>query len=142
MDFRKYAEKRILVVDDEEFCISAIRAIFERVGINCDDQMDFCLSGEEAVTQVKMAYENGMSYKIIFTDFSMPGIDGIEATCQIRQFLKTTNAINQPSIIGITGHVQANFTKKGIEAGMDEVMSKPCYLEEMTKMLIKYGVLD
>ena len=130
------------MVDDEEFCISAMKAIFERVGINCEDQMDFCLSGEEAVTQVKKAYEHGMSYKIIFTDFSMPVMDGIEATYQIRKFLLETNVQNQPSIIGVTGHVHTDVTRKGIEAGMDEVMSKPCYIDSMAKILVKYGVLD
>ena len=104
--------------------------------------MDFCLSGEEAVTQVKKAYEHGMSYKIIFTDFSMPGMDGIEATYQIRKFLMETNVQNQPSIVGVTGHVHPDFTKKGIEAGMDEVISKPCYIDSMAKILTKYGVLE
>ena len=75
--FQLYAEIRMLIVDDEEFCISAMKAIFESVGINCEHQLDFCISGEESLKQVKEAYRNKMSYKIIFTDFSMPGMDGI-----------------------------------------------------------------
>jgi len=31
----------------------------------------------------------------------------------------------QPKIIGITGHVDKNFTDQGINAGMNEVHSKP-----------------
>ena len=46
--------------------------------------MDYCLSGKEALNQVKQAYEQGLSYKIIFTDFSMPEMDGIQATYEIR----------------------------------------------------------
>ena len=42
---------------------------------------------------------------------------------------------DQPIIIGITGHVLAQFTKKGIVAGMDEVLSKPCYIETIHKVL-------
>ena len=130
------------MVDDEEFCISAMRAIFERVGINCEDQMDFCMSGKEALNQVKVAYEQGLSYKMIFTDFSMPDMDGIQATYEIRKYLKAKRVDVQPTIIGVTGHVHADFTKKGIEAGMDEVISKPCYLDNLVKILVKYGMLE
>ena len=31
--------------------------------------------------------EQGITYKIIFTDFSMPVMDGIEATKKMRSFL-------------------------------------------------------
>ena len=54
-----------------------MKAIFERVGINCDHQVDFCISGEESLHQVKEAYKNKVFYKVIFTDFSMPVMDGI-----------------------------------------------------------------
>ena len=39
---------RILIVDDEEFCISAMKAIFERIGINIT-KLDYCISGEESL---------------------------------------------------------------------------------------------
>jgi CheY-like chemotaxis protein len=52
-------------------------------------------------------YENGMRYKIILTDFSMPVMDGIEATTKIREFLKERG--EKTCIIGVTGHVQQSF---------------------------------
>jgi CheY-like chemotaxis protein len=52
---------------------------------------------------VKKTYENGMSYSIIFTDFSMPVMDGIEATKKIRRYLDPKK--EYPIIIGVTGHV-------------------------------------
>ena len=48
----------------------------------------------------------------------------------------------QPIIIGITGHVGAEFTNKGIDAGMDEVISKPCYVENLLKIMEKYNLLN
>jgi CheY-like chemotaxis protein len=48
-----------------------------------------------------------MRYSIIFTDFSMPVMDGIEATTKIRAYLKHKN--EKPIIIGVTGHVQEEF---------------------------------
>ena len=73
-----------MLIDDEEFCISAMIAILNRLGINCEDQLDTCMSGEEAIKQVETAYNNKMVYKIICTDFSMPGMDGIEVSSRIK----------------------------------------------------------
>ena len=78
-----------MVVDDEEFCIAIMRAIFQNVGFDCDYEVDFCINGQECLDKVIEAYENGMSYGIIFTDFSMPVLNGIDATKQIRKYLKT-----------------------------------------------------
>ena len=82
-----------------------MRAILHSFGINVDFQVDFCIHGEEAVKQVMRTYENGMRYSVIFTDFSMPIMDGIEATKKIRSYLGQ----ERPTIIGVTGHVQDSF---------------------------------
>ena len=58
------------------------------------------------------AYENEMSYGIIFTDISMPVLNGIDATKQIRDCIQTEQNIErdlQPIIVGISGHVQKEF---------------------------------
>ena len=54
--FKLWARKRILVVDDEEFCIATMRAIFELCGFNCDYQIDFCINGKECYDKVIEAY--------------------------------------------------------------------------------------
>jgi CheY-like chemotaxis protein len=48
---------------------------------------DFCINGQEAFDRVRVAYEKGLSYKLILTDFSMPILDGIAATVKIRAHL-------------------------------------------------------
>jgi len=106
-EYAKFTNNRILVVDDEEFCISSMRAVLYSLGINTDFQVDYCIHGKEAVRQVKRTYENGMRYTIILTDFSMPIMDGIEAAQKIRKYLNPKN--EKPTIIGITGHVQDSF---------------------------------
>ena len=66
-----------MVVDDEEFCISAMKGILFKAGLNLEYQVDFCISGEQAFDLVKDMYSQGMKYRLIFTDFNMPGINGI-----------------------------------------------------------------
>ena len=68
------------MVDDEEFCIAIMKAILESCGFNSLYEIDFCINGQESVEKVMEAYKHGMTYGIIFTDFSMPVLNGIEAT--------------------------------------------------------------
>ena len=60
------------------------------------------MSGKEALKLIKIAHENNMSYKMIFTDFSMPEMDGIQLTRNIRKMFADPKS--QPIIIGVTGH--------------------------------------
>ena len=92
---------------------------------------------------MKDAYLNGMSYSVIFTDFSMPIMDGIDATRKIREFLTIGMSIpleNQPTIIGVTGHINSQFAILGEQAGMNRVVPKPVYLSSMVHILTDLGI--
>lgn len=41
----KYQHHKVLVVDDEEFCISAMKGMLFKAGLNLEYQVDFCISG-------------------------------------------------------------------------------------------------
>ena len=87
----------------------------------------------------------GFSYKIIFTDFNMPIMDGIDSTKKIRKFLKKEfkqKREEQPTIIGVTGHVQDKFKKAGQKAGMDKILPKPLYLDVLKETLIQYSIIE
>ena len=74
-----------MVVDDEEFCITSINALFEILEID-SKLIDSCMQGQEALDKIKEAYNHGITYKVIFMDFSMPILDGLEASIQLREF--------------------------------------------------------
>ena len=86
---------------------------------------------------VKKSHARGISYRVIFSDFQMPVMDGIEAVRLIREFFKQQRIPKdeQPFIFGVTGHVQEEFLKMGLQAGMDEVISKPVYPEMMKRII-------
>ena len=65
------------MVDDEEFCIASMKSIFMGAGVDIKNKIDFCINGQEALTQIKDCYPLGITYAFIFTDFSMPVMDGI-----------------------------------------------------------------
>lgn len=81
----------------------------------------------------------GCDYKLIFTDFSMPVMDGIESTKRITTYLKQ-ELLPIPVIIGLTGHVGNEYKEQGLKAGMTEVLSKPLYFKDLVKCLEYYNI--
>ena len=119
-----------MVVDDEEFCLTTLKSVLFNFGIDTENRVDFCITGLEALDQLKKAYKEKVCYKLILTDFNMPVMNGIEATKHMRTYLKDELGIQrsqQPIIIGVTGHVLDKYKKDGIDAGMDKIYSKPLY---------------
>jgi CheY-like chemotaxis protein len=57
----------------------------------------------------------------------MPVMDGIQATKNIRAYLREKGK-EQPTIIGVTGHVLDVFQKEGKTAGMNQIVPKPLRL--------------
>lgn len=86
-------------------------------------------NGEEALHALQKE-----KYDIIFMDVQMPVMDGLEATRQIRQ-LKGA----QPIIVAMTANAMQGDREICLEAGMDEYVSKPIRLEDLTSLLEKYG---
>ena len=81
-----------------------------------------------------------MSYQIIFTDFNMPVMNGIDSTKAMRTYFRDKGIFPEPIIIGLTGHVQDEFKMQGITAGMDEILEKPLYSNAMRAIIEKYNI--
>jgi CheY-like chemotaxis protein len=75
-----------------------------------------------------------MSYKLIFTDFNMPVMDGIETAARLREIFVD----RQPIIVGVTGYASSKYHQIGVEAGMDTVIAKPMYVQILKEVLEKY----
>lgn len=134
-DVFAFKRDRILVVDDEEFCLVSVKVMLKNLGFNVSYQVDFCINGLEALQTLKIAYQNQVEYCLIITDYHMPKMDGIEATSAMRNFLASEMNIDrerQPKIVGLTGHAIKEYHDKGIEAGMDSVLSKPIHIENLS----------
>ena len=76
-----------MVIDDEEFCLTATKTLLQKAGIDIQNQVDFLISGVEALSKLEEATAFGKQYKLILTDFNMPHMDGIETARRIRSFL-------------------------------------------------------
>lgn len=76
-----------------------------------------------------------MQHELIFMDLSMPQMDGLDATKNIREIFDVRRDLRQPNIIGVTAHVDKSFCEKALKAGMNEVESKPFYHTSMKNIV-------
>ena len=50
--FKKFMSNRIMIVDDEEFCLSSMKVILKGLGIDTNHRVDCCITGKEALEQI------------------------------------------------------------------------------------------
>lgn len=143
--------KKILIVDDEYYNIIGLKCIIEvslqkilppsyRKFANAivEHFVDTANNGLEAVELVKK-YEGYID--LIFMDCSMPILDGYEASDQIREYIRD-NGLQQPQIIALTGHTEEEYIKKAWRHQIDEVISKPTNVNEISCLLKEVLILN
>ena len=119
-------ELKILVTEDEAINRMYITTILERNGWEIDEAAD----GIEAVDKVK-----ANSYDIVLMDISMPRMNGLDATMEIRKMDEEKQKV---PIIALTAHAFPSDRKKFLEAGMNDVVVKPLNEKTLIDMISKY----
>jgi len=99
-------------------------------------------NGIEAVE----AFKKG-DFDLILMDIQMPGMDGFEATREIRKLeagssqqspiKNQQSSIKRMPIIAMTAHAMTGDREKCIDAGMDDYVSKPIQPETLFGVIIK-----
>ena len=75
-------------------------------------------------------------FDIILMDIQMPEMDGIEATEKI---LETIPLEKQPLVIAITANAMSGDREKCLAVGMVDYMAKPVKINELQKIIEKWG---
>eukprot|EP00298_Acanthocystis_sp_HF-20_P002664 c13063_g2_i1.p1 GENE.c13063_g2_i1~~c13063_g2_i1.p1 ORF type:complete len:633 (+),score=244.18 c13063_g2_i1:12-1910(+) len=113
-----------LVADDMKINRQILRTILHKLGHSIDE----AVNGLEAVQMVQTN-----RYDLIFMDVRMPILGGREATLQIRSFPAYRNI----PIVAIAGDVCGEDEKRSLDAGMNDVLSKPITRENVAKIIEK-----
>lgn len=96
----------------------------ERLGYTCDVVSD----GKQAVDAALRGH-----YDAILMDVHMPGMDGFEATAQIRTYEAQQN--RHTPIIAMTANALRGERERCLEAGMDDYIAKPFKKDELKAVL-------
>ena len=73
--------KRVLVIDDSSVNRSVLTAFLKRAGVATIDQAG---DGKEALAKLDLAAKAGSPYDLVFSDFWMPNMNGIEFIEKLR----------------------------------------------------------
>jgi len=120
-DFSVRYPLRILVAEDNAMNQRLIGHVLHKLGY----QPDIVNNGQEALAALAQK-----AYGLVLMDMQMPVLDGLAATRQIRQ-----RAGQQPVIIALTANALVEHHQQCLAAGMDDFITKPIRLPELTTKL-------
>lgn len=112
----------VLLVEDTEDNRQMMRRLLEMSGFNVVE----ATNGREAV---QAAFE--VQPQIILMDLSLPIIDGLAATREIRQ----RPELNTVPIIAVSAHDTADFHSEALDAGCDAYVTKPINYTELEDLV-------
>jgi len=120
---------RILVADDNSVNQRVGVMLLKRLGYHADK----AANGLEVLT----ALQNKI-YDLILLDVQMPEMDGFEAARQIGVRFRDRED-SRPRLIAVTGNAMQGDRERCMAAGMDDYISKPVRIEELTAMIERWG---
>ncbi len=114
---------RILVAEDNVINQKVALLLLQQLGYAADVAAD----GEETLAALRR-----QRYDVILMDVQMPRMDGLEATRRIRN---EWPAEERPRIIAMTANALRDDHEACLAAGMDDYLSKPVLLEDLSAAL-------
>ena len=90
----------------------------EEVGIRAD----ICTSGEEALRMIEVQYAKKSPYNLVFMDWSMPGMNGLEASAEIRKRYNSDT-----TVVVLTAYNWDDIQEEAHRVGVDNFLSKPLF---------------
>ncbi|GHU44150.1 hypothetical protein FACS1894111_10950 [Clostridia bacterium] len=119
----------VLVVDDADTNLYVAKGLMQPYGIS----VKTALSGYEALDRVRGIQDyGGREYDIIFMDHMMPGMDGVDATREIREMGYTG------PIVALTANAVVGQQTFFLENGFDDFISKPIDTKALNDILNKW----
>ncbi|KAK0485108.1 hypothetical protein IW261DRAFT_1330790 [Armillaria novae-zelandiae] len=125
---------KILVVEDNSILRSLLKQWLAKKGYDFRDAVD----GRDGVK----VYQQEGPFDVVLLDLSMPVLDGVGATAEIRQYeASETNSHQHPTkILALTGMSSLEDKRRAFEAGVDGYLVKPVAFKTLDAMFHKLGI--
>lgn len=127
IDKNQKLDLRLLLIEDHPLNRKVAKLMIEDFGCQLD-------MAEDGSTGIEMFKKN--SYDLIITDIGLPKMDGIQVIKCIRELETKEEHI---PIIALTAHVLENDKDNFLQAGADDVLTKPMTPDELIRILKKWA---
>ncbi|KAL4985254.1 hypothetical protein BDW68DRAFT_179881 [Aspergillus falconensis] len=124
---RIHENLQLLIVDDNAINLKILATFAAKIGCTYDTATD----GLIALNKYKNASRR---FDLILMDISMPVMDGIVATKEIRQF-EEEMGLERSRIMAVTGVASTDMQQRAQAAGVDEYLVKPVSLVALKKVI-------
>jgi CheY-like chemotaxis protein len=112
----------VLVVEDFEDNRFMMRRLLEMSGYRVVE----AVNGRQAVEKAQSERPD-----IILMDLSLPMLDGLAATRQIRAY----DGLGKVPIVAVSAHDSADFHAEALAAGCNEYVTKPIDFDQLVQLL-------
>ena len=113
---------KVLAVDDMEMNLKLLHTWLDQSPVN----LVTTISGQDAVNQCQT-----QEFDLILMDVQMPGMDGLQATREIR---KSPLNMGTP-IVAVTAHAFKEEQERLLASGMDDYLPKPIEVEQLINLV-------
>ncbi|KDR78910.1 hypothetical protein GALMADRAFT_224162 [Galerina marginata CBS 339.88] len=127
---------RVLVVEDNAILRNLLTKWLSNKGYEFFSAVD----GRDGVN----VFEKEGPFDVVLLDLSMPVLDGVGATTEIRrieaEMIENSNEIRRSRILALTGMSSLENKRRAFEAGVDGYLVKPVAFKTLDDMFHKLGV--
>jgi signal transduction histidine kinase/ActR/RegA family two-component response regulator len=116
--------KRVLVAEDNPVNQLVAARLLEKLG----HAVQVVGDGRAALAALE-----GEQFDLVLMDVQMPGMDGLEATAELRRREEGTG--RRAPVIALTAHAMKGDRERCLAAGMDGYLSKPIEVAELRRVL-------
>lgn len=114
----------VLVVDDDPIEAEHARMVLEEVGIRADA----CTSGQEALRRMEVQHAKFEPYNFVLMDWNMPGMNGMEASAEIRKLYES-----ECTVVALSAYNWEDIQEEANGVGVHYFMSKPLFAANVMK---------
>ena len=129
-----FSRFRILVVDDHPVNMLFAQKLLKTMGFVRTDSAE---DGLEALDKLK---NGGKDYDIVLMDCQMPGMDGFEASRNLREWEQASGHKRTP-VIAMTARAMEGDRDLCLQAGMDDYLSKPVNPDKLHEVLSRWLIV-
>ena len=115
----------VLLVEDIELHVIVARAVLEKLG----NSVDVAMTGKAALEMFKPG-----EYDLVLLDIQLPDMTGLDIS---RELTKRYPREDLPPLVALTANVLKD-KQEYLNAGMDDVLSKPLSVPALTAMIKKF----
>jgi CheY-like chemotaxis protein len=116
----------VLLVEDEAVNAAVAQGYLAEIGCSCV----WVTSAELAIARAQTEH-----FDLVFMDLNMSDMDGFTATARIRA---TESGRSRVPIVALTAHDAHSYRERVLQAGMDDILSKPYTLQDCRTMLARW----